>query len=232
MRELVGGGSGSGRRHCVMSTRLVWKATQNSSRVVQHCSIALPAGLAHISLSWGRSLGLKLPLLHFFHHFFRCYFTQRQAPLSAVSCRPIQSRMIRIPQLLPTSRTSAAQGRLHRQRGQTASKALGLRFNEKNDLRKTHIRRHTTVANYKTYYLAMGQACFLISADGWAHSCFRFVLFLSSCSESPFVMSVTEDKTNTYWVNMTPIPPAVGKQINMGSEWAGPVNPLRNFKCS
>lgn len=40
---------GSGGRCCLMSTRLVWKATQN-------CSTALPAGLAHNSLSCGLEL--------------------------------------------------------------------------------------------------------------------------------------------------------------------------------
>lgn len=34
--------------------------------------------------------------------------------------------------------------------------------------------------------------------------------------ESPFVMSVTEDKPNTSWVNTTPIPPAAGKQMQGG----------------
>lgn len=84
---------------------------------------------------------------------------------------------------------------------------------------KSHVRHNTTVANYKTYYLAERQVqiFFPLSKETRVHSCFRFVLFLTICSKSPFMMSVTEDKPNTFWVNTTLIPPAVGKQINTGS---------------
>lgn len=43
-------------------------------------------------------------------------------------------------------------------------------------------------------------------------------------------MSVAKDKTNTFWVNTPPMPPAAGKQINTGSSLAAPPDPLKNFK--
>lgn len=109
----VGGGGGV-EGITLWAHALCKRATQNSSVAIQHCSIALPAGLAHSSLMW-TEFRSEASTITFFH-FFRCYFTEHRALLSAVSRRPIQSRMIRIPQPLPTSRTLAAQGRLHRQR--------------------------------------------------------------------------------------------------------------------
>lgn len=43
-------------------------------------------------------------------------------------------------------------------------------------------------------------------------------------------MSVAKDKTNTFWVNTPPMPPAAWKQINTGSSLAAPPDPLKNFK--
>lgn len=108
-------GTGGGDGITLWAHALCERPPRTSSVAVQHRWTALPCRPgAHVSLMW-KEFGTEASTITFFH-FFRCYFTEHQALLSAVSRRPIQSRMIRIPQPLPTSRTSAAQGRLRRQR--------------------------------------------------------------------------------------------------------------------
>lgn len=153
---------------------------------------------AHLPLMWTEFRTEASTITFFFFPFLQMLFYR--APGSPLRGQPPSNPVENDTHSSAASNQPhfSSSGQVAPPEGQTTSKALGLRFNENNDLRKTHIRRHTTVANYKTYYLATRQARFLISADGRAHSCFRFVPFRSSCSESPFVMSVTEDKTNTY----------------------------------
>lgn len=52
----------------------------------------------------------------------------------------------------------------------------------KKDSSKNQIRPGTTAANYKTYYLAEIQA---VCEEAGARSCFRFVSFLTICSQNP-----------------------------------------------
>lgn len=180
--------------------------------------------LAHISLMWIKHAFTTKASTITFSISSDVILQNHRALFSVASARPIHSRMMCIPQLLTTSCTSTAQS----QAGQVALPRQDLLDpgSVKIMIKKESYIRHNTAKQIMKHITWQRDKYTFLFLRKRVRSCFRFVLFLTIFSKSPFKMSVTEDKTNTSSVNMILIPPAVGKQINMGSNQAALVNPL------